>query len=102
MAADDRQLDQFHLPVPARIGSRLLVPIAAQRLPAKRLHKLPGSLFVVTTATPNNWLHSVAPTVGALGDIGRVGGNQSDFGCSRAERLRESLSLPGGIVKIGC
>jgi len=25
-----------------------------------------------------------APKVGALGDIGRVGGNQSDFECCRA------------------
>jgi len=31
-----------------------------------------------------------------------VGGNWSDFGCSRAGRLRESLSYLGGIVKIGC
>ena len=29
-----------------------------------------------------------APTVGALGDIGRVSRNQSDFGCPRAGRHR--------------
>ena len=29
-----------------------------------------------------------APKVGALGDIGRVGGSQSDFGCPRAGRRR--------------
>ena len=31
----------------------------------------------------------------------RIGRNQSDFRCSRAERFRESLSLLGEIVKIG-
>jgi len=28
-----------------------------------------------------------APTVGALGDIGRVGGNQSEFGCHQCRTV---------------
>jgi hypothetical protein len=35
----------------------------------------------------------VAGLSGWKSNIGRVGGNQSDYGCPRAELRRESLSL---------
>ncbi len=35
-------------------------------------------------------------------NFGRVGGNQSDYGCPRAGLRRESLSVLGGIREIGC
>ena len=35
-------------------------------------------------------------------NIGRVGGNQSDYGRPRTGLRRESLSFLGGIRKIGC
>ena len=37
--------------------------------------------------------NSTGMTGGKRGNSGLDGGNQSDFGCSRARRLRESLSL---------
>jgi hypothetical protein len=43
-----------------------------------------------------------APKVGALGDVGHVGGIQSDFDCSRAGRRRQPRFFIGGMVKIGC
>ena len=45
---------------------------------------------------------SAGMTGGKRGNIGHVGGIQSDFGCSRTGWLRESLSFLGGIRKIGC
>jgi len=46
--------------------------------------------------------NSTGMSCGKSGNIGCIGGNQSDFECSRVGRRRKSLSLLGGIVKIGC